>query len=270
MEALGYFCALFMGLSLGLIGSGGAILTVPILVYLFSMEPLLATVHSLFIVGVTALIGGLVYLRRGEADLKTALFFALPSYCGVYLARSMLLPWLPDPVLQTSLLKLSKAVLVMGVFSTLMIGASLSMIFGLKAKPKFDSKTNMEKRIKRGLFIASLALLVGAIAGFVGAGGGFLIIPTLVVFVGLPMRVAAGTSLLIIFTNSMLGFYGDYLLHLALRWDLIVSICLISTVGLFTGLSLSRKITDTHLRQSFGYFVLFMGIAVLSDQLRQM
>ena len=264
MEWLGYVAAVFMGLSLGLIGGGGSILTVPILVYLFKIEPILSTAYSLFIVGTTALVGGLRYLTKKEVDLKTGLIFAVPSFLGVYLTRAVVVPALPDPVFSLGSVVVSKASLVMAVFAVLMLAASYSMI--RPSRPKAGGSATLTS-LQRAILIAFEGLVVGGVTGFVGAGGGFLIIPALVILVGLPMRIAVGTSLLIIAAKSLIGFIGDLQRQTAMDWTLMLTIAGIAVVGLLIGAQFSKKVPETTLKKGFGYFVLVMGVFILLDQL---
>lgn len=266
MEILGYVAAIFMGLSLGMIGGGGSILTVPILVYLFKIEPVLATAYSLFIVGLTALVGGGSYLKKGEVDLKTGLIFAAPSFVGVYVARAYLVPNLPDTIFTLGSMVVTKAMLIMGVFAVLMLLASVSMIRTKKeaAAPKKLST------MQRTALISAEGLVVGGITGFVGAGGGFLIIPALVLLVGLPMKIAVGTSLFIIAAKSLLGFTGDLQGHTAIDWSLLVSVSAIAIVGLLVGVKFSKKVSEKTLKKGFGYFVLIMGAFILFDQISKL
>lgn len=266
MEFLGYVASIFMGLSLGLIGGGGSILTVPILVYLFGIDPVLSTAYSLFIVGLTALVGGGFYLKRGEVDLKTAMIFALPSFVGVYLTRAFVIPNLPDPVFSVGGHEISKSLLIMAIFAILMLAASLSMIRS-NSKPK--AKSNMSVKARIGL-IALEGLLVGGVTGFVGAGGGFLIIPALVLLVGLPMKLAVGSSLFIIAAKSLLGFVGDLQQGTPIDWTLLLSIAGIAVVGLFIGMKLAKKVSEAALKKGFGVFVLLMGTFILIDQIQKM
>lgn len=263
---LGYLASVLMGLSLGLIGGGGSILTVPILVYLFAIDPVLATGYSLFIVGLTALVGGFFYFRRGEVDLKTGVIFAAPSFVGVYLARAYIVPALPDPVFSMGTSAISKSLLIMLVFAILMLVASLSMI---RTKSRVAQKQDLPN-LPRFLLISIEGLVVGAITGFVGAGGGFLIIPALVILVGLPMKRAVGTSLFIIAAKSLLGFIGDLQQQAAMDWSLLFLIAGIAIVGLLAGLNLSKRVSEQILKRGFGFFVLLMGSFILLDQLRKM
>lgn len=266
METIGYAASLVMGLSLGMIGGGGSILTVPILVYLFAIHPVLATAYSLFIVGLTALVGGIGYLKKGEVDLKTGFLFAVPSFIGVYATRAFILPRVPDQVFALGNLTVTKPLLIMLVFAVLMVLASISMIRGRKAKTEAKE---LSAAAKVGL-IGLEGLVVGTITGFVGAGGGFLIIPALVVLVGLPMKKAVGTSLFIIAAKSLIGFTGDLQHQATIDWQLLMIISGIAVVGLAGGMMLSRKISEAALKKGFGYFVLVMGFFVLGDQIAKL
>ncbi len=266
MEMLGYFAAILMGLSLGLIGGGGSILTVPILVYLFSTNPILATSYSLFIVGSTALVGGFFYLKKGEVDLKTGIIFGIPSFIGVYLTRAYLVPSLPDPALNVGNLVVSKPLLIMLVFAILMLAASISMIKNKKAQVE-NLKLNPHLKL---ILIGVEGLVIGGVTGFVGAGGGFLIIPALVLLVGMSMRIAVGTSLFIIAAKSLIGFSGDLDQKIEIDWSLILTITGIAVIGLFVGIYLSRFISEQKLKKGFGYFVLILGSFILFDQLSQL
>jgi uncharacterized membrane protein YfcA len=263
METIGYAASLVMGLSLGMIGGGGSILTVPILVYLFAIHPVLATAYSLFIVGLTALVGGIGYLKKGEVDLKTGFLFAVPSFIGVYATRAFVLPRVPDQIVTLGSMTVTKPLLIMLVFAVLMVLASISMIRG--RKPKTEAK-ELSAAAKVGL-IGLEGLVVGTITGFVGAGGGFLIIPALVVLVGLPMKKAVGTSLFIIAAKSLIGFTGDLQHQPTIDWKLLLIISGIAVVGLVGGMLLSRKLSEAALKKGFGYFVLIMGCFVLGDQI---
>lgn len=267
MEYYGYAASVFMGLSLGLIGGGGSILTVPILVYLFTINPVLATAYSLFIVGLTALVGGGFYLKRGEVDLKTGLIFAVPSFVGVYTTRAFIVPQLPDPVFSVGAHQISKPLLIMLVFAVLMVVASISMIKTKKPRTEHGKPISPMNRF---ILISIEGLVVGGITGFVGAGGGFLIIPALVLLVGMPMKIAVGTSLFIIAAKSLLGFIGDVQHQAHIDWKLLFSVSGIAIIGLFIGMMLSTKISEKTLKKGFGFFVLFMGTFILFDQIKKM
>lgn len=264
MELLGYVAALLMGLSLGLIGGGGSILTVPILVYLFKIDPVSSTAYSLFIVGLTALVGGFTYLKKGDVDIKTGFLFATPSFIGVYLTRAFVVPSIPEQLFGFMNFQMTKSLLVMLVFAVLMVVASLSMIRGRK---KSGAKKANLSPLQRSLLIVVEGLVVGGITGFVGAGGGFLIIPALVLLVGLPMKIAVGTSLMIIAVKSLIGFIGDLQHGITLDWPLLFSIVGLAVVGLAIGVVLSPRVKEDRLKVGFGWFVLIMGTGILLDQI---
>ncbi len=264
MEILGYIASILMGLSLGLIGGGGSILTVPILVYIFGTNPILATSYSLFIVGTTALVGGMFYLKKKEVDLKTGFIFGVPSFIGVYLTRAYLVPSLPDPVFTLGSWVVTKPLLIMIVFAILMLAASVSMIKTKKAIEPNKVKMNPQLQF---FLIGLEGLIVGGVTGFVGAGGGFLIIPALVILVGMSMKLAVGTSLFIIAAKSLIGFAGDLQQKTEIDWTLISTITGIAVLGLFVGMYFSSKVSEKSLKKGFGYFVLVMGSIILFDQM---
>lgn len=263
MIILGYLLAILVGVSLGLIGSGGSILTVPILVYIMGINPILATAYSLFIVGSTSLIGGIQSLKNKNADIKTVLIFGLPSIFSVYLTRAYLLPAIPEELWALPSFTLTKNVALMLLFAVVMIGSSLSMILPSPQEKSISPKT----RENSYLLILAEGLLVGALTGLVGAGGGFLIIPALVLFAGMPMKRAVGTSLLIIAAKSLLGFLGDLQADLNIDWKILGVFTFFSIVGILMGILLSKRINGEKLKSSFGYFVLVMGIYIIANEL---
>jgi uncharacterized membrane protein YfcA len=258
MEYFGYFASVIIGLSLGLIGSGGSIITVPILVYLFKVFPEQATTYSLFIVGITAMIGSFSHYRLGNLKIKSALVFAFPSVISLLLVRKVILPIIPDTLFSIDGFDITKNFLIMVVFALLMIAASISMI-------KKSKKINDEKQINYPV-LAVIGFLVGLIIGFLGAGGGFLIIPALLFFANLPMKQAVGTSLFIIFINSLIGFGGDLLGGVKLDLTLLLTITVMAMLGLFIGTKLSKKIDGAKLKPAFGWFVLLMGIYIITKE----
>ena len=261
LELLGYAGAILMGLSLGLIGGGGSILTVPILVYLFSVDAVLATAYSLFVVGLTSLIGSFSHMRLGNIHWRTAIVFGIPSIISVYLTRAYVVPAIPDPVFHLGNAAVSKAHAILLLFAVIMLLASYSMI----RKRVVMENEEAEPRYNYPLILLE-GIVVGAVTGLVGAGGGFLIIPALVLLAKLPMKQAVGTSLLIIAAKSLFGFLGD-LTHYHLDWLLLGSVTILAIFGIFVGNRLSRHIDGNKLRKAFGWFVLVMGIYILAREL---
>jgi uncharacterized membrane protein YfcA len=263
MEIVGFVGALFMGLSLGLVGSGGAILTVPILVYLFSIDTLLATTYSLFMVGITSLVGATVRAGSGNINWPMTFMFGVPSMISVYVSRSVLLPLLPDVVFHTSYFILHKSLFLLLLFAILMLIAAYSMIRNHDEHSELNDKNgqfNPWALIYKGL-------LVGIVTGFLGAGGGFLIIPALVLMARTPMKKAVGTSLVIIAANSFMGFWRDYSLHHLIDWRFLLQFSTIAILGIMIGSALSHKISGDKLKPIFGYFILLMGIYIIFKEL---
>lgn len=257
MEILGYISAILIGLSLGLIGGGGSILTVPILVYLLGIEAAeTAPAYSLFVVGISSLIGGAIKHKHGFVDVKTAVIFGLPAILAVYATRRFLVPEIPDEIFTTNNFIFTKRIFVMGLFAILMILASVSMIKGRK------EVVQVETRKFNYPLILIEGILVGIVTGLVGAGGGFIIIPALVVLSNLPMKKAIGTSLVIIAAKSLFGFLGD-LSVIPIDWKLLLGFTSLAVIGIFIGHQLSHKIDGSKLKKGFGWFVLVMGIIIL-------
>lgn len=256
-QLLGYFLAVLIGISLGLIGSGGSILSVPILVYVMGIEPILATAYSLFTVGITALIGGIKKANEKLVDFKKVIVFGLPTIISVFLTRKFIVPNLPDAFAITSTFSMSKSDVIMSVFAIVMMIAAVRMI--LPVKETALSETTNINYFKIGL----TGIFIGLIAGFVGAGGGFLIIPALLFLAKTPMKIAIGTSLFIIAIQSLIGFLGDIRPEQILDWKLLITFSSCSIVGLFIGSALSQKMDASKLKTLFGWFVLFMGIYII-------
>jgi uncharacterized membrane protein YfcA len=259
MEYIGYLASMIIGLSLGLIGGGGSILAVPVLVYLFKINPEQATSYSLFIVGFTAMIGSFSHYKLGNLKIRSALFFAIPSILSLLLIRKIILPLLPDTLFSVNNFDVTKNLLIMIVFAFLMIATSVSMIR--------KSKKIKEAKEINFLILTIIGLFVGLIIGFLGAGGGFLIIPALLFFANLPMKQAVGTSLFIIFINSLIGFGSDLIGGIELNYKLLFIISAMSLLGLVIGTQVSKKIDGAKLKPVFGWFVLIMGIYIIVTEL---
>lgn len=263
MEIAGYIASLVIGVSLGLIGGGGSILTVPVLVYLFHVNPVVATAYSLFIVGATSLVGSFPKYRAGEINIKTALIFGAPSIAAVYATRAFLVPAIPHDVFTVGEFVVTKSLLMMLLFAVLMVFASVSMI---RTKPSSSKDEPAGPQQFNYPLILVEGAVVGVLTGLVGAGGGFLIIPALVLLSKLPMKQAVGTSLLIIAAKSLIGFTGD-LGKIAIDWNLLLAVTGLAIVGIFIGNALSKKVSADSLKKGFGWFVLVMGIYIIVKEL---
>jgi uncharacterized protein len=285
MEILGYIAALLIGLSLGLIGGGGSILTVPVLVYLIGLSPVISTAYSLFIVGLTSLVGSYKFYKNGLVSLKTAIVFGLPSIVAVYLTRRYLVPAIPEEIFSVGDFMVTKGIMLMLLFAGLMVFASISMIKKKKVPvtaptepvdmvdENIDTEIDVEgngtphpkPKFNYGGILAE-GLVVGTLTGLVGAGGGFLIIPALVLFSKLDMKMAVGTSLLIIAAKSLFGFIGD-IFNYEIDWMFLGIFSAISIAGIFIGTYLSAKIHADKLKTAFGWFVLVMGLYIIGKEL---
>ncbi|MDQ3102010.1 MAG: sulfite exporter TauE/SafE family protein [Bacteroidota bacterium] len=266
MEILGYFGAVLMGLSLGLIGGGGSILTVPILVYLFHIDVVMATAYSLFIVGLTSLIGSGSHMRQGNIHWRTAIVFGIPSIVGVYAARALIVPALPDPLFQIGEIPIGRSLGILILFAALMVIAAYSMIRKQKIPKGPDLPAVEALRFNYALIMGEGAV-VGAITGLVGAGGGFLIIPALVFLAKLPMKIAVGTSLIIIAAKSLIGFLGDLNASGSMDWNFLLIFSSIAIAGILLGSFLSKRIANERLKPAFGWFVLAMGIYIITREI---
>lgn len=259
METAGYFASLIIGISMGLLGGGGSILTIPILVYLFSVSPTLAISYSLFIVGLTSLVGAINNYLRGMVNLKTAMVFGASSITTVFIARKFVIPYLPDVFFRIGSFQVTHALFVMVVFALLMLAAAFSMI---RSRNIATSRFVHVTRLKLVLY----GILIGLVTGFLGAGGGFMLIPALVLLMKLPMKKAIGTSLLIIALNSLIGFTGDIGRHY-IDWRLILGVTAIAILGIFIGVYFNRKVHGEQLKKAFGWFILVMGIYIICREI---
>jgi uncharacterized protein len=262
LTLIGFAAAIIIGVSLGLIGGGGSILTVPVLVYILDVDPVLATAYSLFVVGSTSLVGAGSFMKKSLVNYKTAIVFAIPSFISVFLTRKFLVPWLPDPLFTLGETAITKNVGIMVFFALIMLIASISMLTEKSCK---DCDENEEIKFNYPM-IALEGSVVGLITGIVGAGGGFLIIPALVLLARLPMKMAVGTSLLIIAAKSLIGFLGD-LSTQTIDWKMLLIFTGLSIIGIFIGSALSKKINEKILKTGFGWFVLVMGIYIIAKEL---
>ncbi len=254
-QLFGYIGALLVGLVLGLIGGGGSILTVPLLVYLLGYNPVIATAYSLFVVGTTSMVGTFQKYKKGLVDFKTGLAFSFPSFIAVYLLRRYLVPGIPNTLFNVGNLTISKEMGIMVFFAIIMVLASYAMIKNKKEHDNLQIKQPYYKTFIQGL-------IIGTITGIIGAGGGFLYVPALVIWANISIKKAVGTSLIIVTINSLIGFIGD-VQTLDIEWVFLLSFTLISVIGIILGVFLSKFISSKKLKKSFGFFTLIMAIYII-------
>ncbi len=262
---LAYPAAIIMGVLLGLLGGGGSVLTFPILVYLVGMSSVEATTYSLFIVGFAALSGSFSYIRKGLVHWRSVMLFGIPSIVSIYFSRKIIFPALPVniPIFGYPV---HKDTLVLIVFAIFMLLAAWSMIRRPKNADVSDAEKNANAEQKYLLLIIE-GFAIGMIVGMIGAGGGFLIIPALVILAGLPMKMAVGTSLMLIFINSTIGFLGDMQNHIQIDWKFMLIFTAFAFAGIIIGTLFSKKITGEQLRPFFGWFILVMGLFIIIEEL---
>ena len=259
MEIIGYLSSIFIGVVLGLLGGGGSILSIPILVYLFNIEPVLASAYSLFIVGTTSFVGAIPKYRQHLVNIRTGLLFGIPSIITIFCTRKWIVPSIPQIIFEFEYITITKRILLLGIFAVLMVLAAIPMIRG---------KQEMASRNRRFRFLLVMmeGVIIGFLTGLVGAGGGFLIIPALVFLTGLKFKTAVGTSLFIISTNSLLGFLGD-VMNYSMDWPFLLKITGLAVFGILIGHYLTRYFTGIKLRKTFGWFTLAMGCYILAKEL---
>lgn len=264
MDILGYIIALFIGISLGLTGSGGSILMLPVLVYFFRIDILQATAYSLFVVGITSLTGLWKYIQEKSIDFTASLAFGIPSLVLVALTRKYIMPQIPETLYFSGSISISRHLFLMTLFAMLMIVASMKFI-----RKKQNTKTMEENNIRSQNYVIKLGIagiLVGFLTGLLGIGGGFLIIPALVAYLHLDMKKAIGTSLLLIVINSLAGFLSEKNFQ-NMDWKLLFTITFISIVGMIVGSHLVKRINTVQLKMIFGWFILTMGILIMIKEI---
>lgn len=255
---IGYFLSVVIGFTLGIFGGGGSILTVPVLVYIFHIPPVMATAYSLFIVGVSTLFGAISQIKEKLINFKAAITFAVPSLTGTFIARKFIIPSVPEKILEINGYLLTKDTAILIFFSIIMLLASYSMIKGRKE----ENQSSKEKKLNITFTVIS-SFFIGLITGIVGAGGGFLIIPALVFLMNLDMKSAVATSILIISVNSLVGFTGSFMSGAVLDFKFLILFTILTIIGILLGIYFSKNIPSQKLKPAFGWFVLIMGAFIL-------
>ena len=245
--------AILIGVTLGFIGGGGSILAVPVLVYVLGVKPVEATAYSLFIVGVASLFGAHKHHKLGNIDYRIGMLFAIPSFIGVFTSRRWVLPNFPNELFVLGEFIITKDFFLMIFFALIMLLASVSMLR--------DRSVSIQTKDVQQVKIIFDGLFLGMITGMVGAGGGFLIIPALVLLSRLEMKKAIGTSLMIIAVKSLFGFLGEW--GSEIDWQLLLSFTALAVIGIFFGVYFSKFFDGKKLKKSFGVLVLVSAVFIM-------
>lgn len=261
LTIIGFAIALLIGLILGLIGGGGSIVTLPVLVYLLDIDPVTATAYSLFLVGAVSTVGAIRNAQLGTLNYRVGLVFSLPAFTAVYLTRAYIIQAIPNNIITLGHFQLTKDLAIMLFFAIIMVMASISMI---RSKEQ-NQMSGGTKKLNLPLIVFEGAV-VGLVTGLIGAGGGFLIIPALVLFGNLEIKTAIGTSLFIIAIKSIIGFLGD-VQNIKMDWSFLLVFTAMAIGGVFIGLIFNQRLDSERLKKIFGWFVLLMGIAILFKEI---
>ena len=260
--SVGYIASALVGVALGLTGGGGSIVTVPVLVYLFRIEPHMATGYSLFIVGATSLMGGIKSAIDGTVHYRKAIIFSMPATIAIFLTRHYILPHIPESIWTINSFAITRDMIMMTLFAITMFIVSFRMI---KKDSKGRSTTIREDNHHASTIVTGV--IVGFLSGIIGAGGGFLIVPALIDFEKLPIKQAVGTSLVIIAINSLAGFLGDTNISGSIDFNFILTLSALSVAGVLLGGYLSRFIASENLKSGFGWFTLVMALFIFYKEL---
>jgi uncharacterized membrane protein YfcA len=252
--------SLGIGLSLGFIGAGGSILTIPVFVYILKKDPLSSSVYSMFVVGIASMAGAIESIYNKMVDFRAMLMFGIPSIAGVLIARRLIFPSVPAELFSIGSFTLSKNILFMLCLALLM---SLSAIRMLKGPVNKSEAAQVEQPAIPALVLRGL--LVGILAGLLGVGGGFLIVPALYFLAGLPVKRAIGTALLIITFNALFGFFTSFQ-SINLEWPLLIKFSCGAVLGILIGTKLSSKMPGERVKKIFGYCVLCMSFYIVYKQ----
>ena len=263
IELYGFGLALLIGIVLGLIGSGGSILAVPIFTYIFLLDEKLATGYSLFVVGFGALVGVIKQYQKKNIDFKAVVVFGLPAVISVTMMRSLVVPFLPEILFDFGEINITRRMGILGLFAIVMIPAAWAFIKSTKTKTR---NFNLTSQNYNYTIIIFEGLIVGSITGIVGAGGGFLIIPVLVIFLNMSIKIAIGTSILIVASKSLIGFFIGDVLSMEIDWTFLISFTAIAGSGVIIGNYLNSMIDEKKLRNIFGYFILFMSAFIFFQE----
>ena len=258
MDIVLYAVGLLIGVSLGLIGAGGAIVAVPAFVYLGDTPPPIASGYALFVVAIVTAVGAVQYVRSGLVDWRSVFAFGVTTLVSIALIRKFIMPGLPESVTLLNTMVQTDTVLMLAFASVLMM-AGIGML-----RKKNPANTDEPTHIGR---LTMFGIIIGIVSGFLGVGGGFLMTPAMVLWGGLDMKKAVGTSLVLISANGLVGVAADLSTNVEYNWPFLLTFTALATVGIIIGTILSKRIDGQRLKAGFGYFVLVLGVVVLVREL---
>ena len=261
MPIIGYILAVVIGLLLGLLGGGGSILSVPILRYIFDYSAYDATAYSLFVVGAASIIGTASYIKDKLVDFRVLFSFGVIASVSSFLNRKYVVTNIPEEIIKLGDFILTRDLFIMLLFAAMMFLSAKSMIKGR------GTEDNSEKKKKPLVFSAIVGVLVGLFTSLVGAGGGFIVVPVLVMFYNMPIKKAIGTSLSIITINSLAGFSGQVATGAAIDWPFLITFSGIASIGILIGVYLSNIISNDKLKRLFGWFIVVMAVFIVVKEL---
>ena len=255
MEVFGYLLAVLIGIFLGIFGGGGSLLAVPVFAYIFSLDEKVATAYSLFTVGISSIVG--VIKQLGNIEWKVTLIFGIPSIIAVWLTRFFIIPNLPEIIFVNETFIITRRMLIFGIFTFLLFISSFSMIY--------ETNKNVKPINIKNFYVLIIieGFIVGGLTGFVGAGGGFLIIPALVILIGLDIKKAIATSLIIIALKSTFGFFLGDVMVMNIDWNFLIYFTLLTTLGVIIGAYFGKSIDKLKLKKWFGIFIMVIAISIL-------
>jgi uncharacterized membrane protein YfcA len=255
MEFFGYLLAVLIGIFLGIFGGGGSLLAVPVFAYIFSLDEKVATAYSLFTVGISSIVGTIKQL--GNIEWKVTLIFGIPSIIAVWLTRFFIIPNLPEIIFDNESFIITRRMLIFGIFTFLLLISSFSMIF--------ETSKNVKPINIKNFYVLIIieGFIVGGLTGFVGAGGGFLIIPALIILIGLDIKKAIATSLIIIALKSTFGFFLGDVMVMNIDWDFLIYFTLLTSLGVIIGTYFGKSIDKLKLKKWFGIFIMVIAISIL-------
>ena len=255
MEVFGYLLAVLIGIFLGIFGGGGSLLAVPVFAYIFSLDEKLATAYSLFTVGISSIVGTIKQLSNIE--WKVTLIFGIPSIIAVWLTRFFVIPNLPEIIFDNETFIITRRMLIFGIFTFLLFISSFSMIY--------ETNKNVKPINIKNFYVLIIieGFIVGGLTGFVGAGGGFLIIPALIILIGLDIKKAIATSLIIIALKSTFGFFLGDVMVMNIDWNFLIYFTLLTTFGVIIGTYFGKSLDKLKLKKWFGIFIMVIAISIL-------